>query len=234
MRNKIYIAPIFEHGEGVSSSYPYVSFACIEQEDAFNIIKTFFLSNDLSLNKINISPLPFERYQAIKAPQLFKENEAYHSHELKEYRAPVYRKNQLLNNLVYRKRKNKKWYYNKNPFHLFSRYINIPLFIDFYCKELNLVIKYITKIDCQIYDEDCSDGNLNEIYDCKKNAIRIREFLHNKSIVNGTVFYDPSLQFDFVEENQEDVYSKSKELLKAQVSDFFKWLKQNEILRKDS
>lgn len=224
MRKKNIFAPIFNHGEGIGFTGHHSDFCYLEKVDCFNLMLNFFSQNKFSIEHLKLSEDFVEIYQNSKVFKLFEKK---HLLNQKTEKIP---KVISFKNLYYPKKKTKLWYSGNNFLNILSPYKSIPFFLDFYCEEINFVIKYITRIDCYIYDENCADGNANFNYNCKSTAIKLRDFLIKKNLYNVAVFYDPVVRYDVLNDDYQVAKQRSEKLIEAQVQDFFKWLKENNII----
>lgn len=228
MTKKRFIAPIFEHGKGEGYTGHYEGFSYMEKQDFYNILIEEFSKELLRVEKIEYSLELIEVYHKLKK-SIFQGKKFRINQKTKNLPSNI-----AFKNLFYKKKKNKLWYSNNSLLNVVFPYKKIPFFHDFYCSELGCVIKYITRMDCYIYDENCANGNVNFIYNCKNTAINLRNFLEDQKEYNAVFFYDPVVEYDLLKDDSEEAKLNSKQLLKAQINDFFKWLKTNKIINNEA
>lgn len=226
MKSKEFIkAPIFNHGEGFGCTGSFYGFAHVSKEDALHIINEVFSAQGYPLQKYEVIPEPILRYQAMIDPKGFMATLNLNHEQLGAFTNKVYDDFHELNNTYFKKKLNSSWYKRTNKLQLLKRFLPLPLFVDFYNPELNLIIKYISKEDCQIYDENHFDGDSSiEYFYCKDTAVKFRKYLSRVKGTNCVVFYDPVHRYLLEDENSHDELQKAILNLKLQISDFFKWI----------
>ena len=111
-----------------------------------------------------------------------------------------------------------------------KRMTNIKLKMDAYNVNSKWAIQFISTSD--FYKFSTEDGCWSSVtdFDTKKAAEIINQELKKQKKTNAVVFYDPIAQVNFDDwENYENAEKEAKDLLLAQVDDFIKWLKTNNI-----
>lgn len=113
---------------------------------------------------------------------------------------------------------------------------NVELKMDGYNKELNLAIQFVSRNDYFKFRSDDGCWSSVQGYNTKKAAEIIREELIANGKTNTAVFYDPITSIDFErnknwKKNQKEAKEEAAKLLLAQVDDFIKWIKNENIIK---
>lgn len=113
---------------------------------------------------------------------------------------------------------------------------NVELKMDGYNKELNLAIQFVSRDDYFKFRSDDGCWSSVQGYDTKKAAEIIREELISNGKTNTVVFYDPITSIDFESNNnwdksQKEAKDDAEKLLLAQVKDFIKWIRKENIIK---
>jgi len=103
---------------------------------------------------------------------------------------------------------------------------NIELKMDAYNSNAKWTIQFISTDDYSKFKNDDCWSSVTD-YKTKKAAEIINQALKEQQETNAVVFYDPITYMEDWKESQ--AIEKSKDLLLAQVEDFIKWLKTNNI-----
>lgn len=226
-------APIFEFGEGCAVNAPPGSFAMfIEIKDALNIIESIFTVVGLKIKKIQSEIDPYSYYLMKTNIKLLDD---------------IYQHPEMLNKMkrndfsfhAERKELNNLYTYIENPvafkipflkkkLTLFKKREKFPVFFNAFCPQLNLAIKYVTDVDCKIYDRDFIDKDGFEFYQCRKIAHKIKNTLIKQGKSNIAIFYDPVAVFNPFDDNmtEDAVKNMAIESLKKQVKSFLDWIEQ--------
>ena len=109
----------------------------------------------------------------------------------------------------------------------------VKLKMDAYNSNAKWVIQFISTGDISKFKNDNYRSSLSR-YETKKAAEIINQALKEQQETNAVVFYDPLTRIDLsarieFQENLQKTKKESKDLLLAQVEDFIKWLKTNNI-----
>lgn len=113
---------------------------------------------------------------------------------------------------------------------------NVELKMDGYNKELNLAIQFVSGDDYFKFRSDDGCWSSVQGYDTKKAAEIIREELITNGKSNTVVFYDPMPSIDFEsnknwKRTQKEAKENAEQLLLAQVEDFIKWFRKENIIK---
>lgn len=112
----------------------------------------------------------------------------------------------------------------------------IELKMDGYNKELNLAVQFVSLNDFFKFRSDDGCWSSVQGYNTKKAAEIIRNELIESGKTNAAVFYDPIPSAKFKRHEGWEIVEKeakeeAKALLLAQVEDFIKWIKQENIIK---
>ncbi len=113
---------------------------------------------------------------------------------------------------------------------------NVELKMDGYNKKLNLAIQFVSGDDYSKFRSDDGCWSSVQGYNTKKAAEIIREELILNGKTNTAVFYDPITSIDFKsyknwKKSQKEAKEEAAKLLLAQVEDFIKWIKKENIIK---
>ncbi|NDW12703.1 hypothetical protein D0T50_07350 [Bacteroides sp. 214] len=106
---------------------------------------------------------------------------------------------------------------------------NIELKMDAYSLKSKWAIQFISTSDHDKFKNDDCWSSVSA-YNLKQAAEIINQELKKQKRTNAVVFYDPVVTINYEKENNwEEAKKEAKNLLLAQVDDFIKWLKTNNI-----
>jgi hypothetical protein len=113
--------------------------------------------------------------------------------------------------------------------------INARVKIDAFNSKLNLAVYYISSDDYAEFKREYYYKTSVHGYDTKTCAEILNKELKSQSKTNVVVFYDPMVNYGFIEDDHldyKDAKKQSKKLLLKQVEDFLDWIKDEGILNK--